>query len=251
MMSTPLVGITCNSIGATNWTVEMGIAAPGQDFQGLAVDYLDMLERAGAIPVILPITKDLNRAEQLWGKLDGLLLSGGNDVSPLVYHERIAKNCGKLDNTRDAYEIAAAKYAIAHNLPVFGICRGIQLLNAALGGTNYQDLLTSGFEQHSILVNPRNEATHSVQLSKGSVLAGILQAEEVMVNSFHHQAVHELAPSLEAIAFSEDGVVEAVCVPGHPFAIATQWHPEMMFDSDQQLKIACAFVEACKNTKKI
>lgn len=246
MTRKPLIGITCNTIAASDATVKMGIAAPGQDFQGLAVDYLNMLQKAGAIPVILPVTSELGDAETLWEQLDGLLLSGGNDVSPKHYNERIAKECGLLDHVRDTYEIAAARYAIDKKRPVLGICRGIQLLNAALGGTNYQDLLANGFEQHTILVCGRNEGTHRVRLEKDSLLYAIFQEEELEVNSFHHQAVRKLAPCLEEMARSEDGVVEAVRVKDHPFAIATQWHPEMMFDSAQQLKLAAAFVRACQ-----
>ena len=245
-MAKPLIGITCNTIGATDLTVKMGIGAPGQDFQGLAVDYLNMIQKAGAVPVILPITDKLEDAEELWSRLDGLLLSGGNDVSPKHYQERIAKECGTPDHPRDAYEIAAAQYAVRSGLPLLGICRGIQLLNAALGGTNYQDLLANGFEQHTILVCGRNEGTHCVQVERDSVLYHIFQCEQLEVNSFHHQAVRVLAPCLEAMAHSEDGVVEAVRVKDHPFAVATQWHPEMMFDSDQQLKLATAFVQACQ-----
>lgn len=245
-MDKPLIGITCNTIWATDLTVKMGIAAPGQDFQGLAVDYLNMLQKAGAIPIILPITSQLEDARALWDRLDGLLLSGGNDVSPRHYNERISKECGLLDHTRDAYEIAVARYAVERKMPLLGICRGIQLLNAALGGTNYQDLLVNGFEQHTVLVCARNEWTHRVRLEKGSLLNDIFQCEELEVNSFHHQAVREPASCLEPMAYSEDGVVEAVRVKDHPFAMATQWHPEMMFDSDQQLKLANAFVQACQ-----
>ena len=245
-MDKPLIGITCNTIGATDLTVKLGIGGPDQDFQGLAVDYLNMLQKAGAIPIILPITDQLEDARALWDRLDGLLLSGGNDVSPKHYNERISKECGLLDHARDAYEIAAARYAVERKMPLLGICRGIQLLNAALGGTNYQDLLANGFEQHTILVCARNEWTHRVRLEKDSLLPDVFQCEELKVNSFHHQAVREPAPCLEPMAYSEDGVVEAVRVKDHPFAVATQCHPEMMFDSAQQLKLASAFVQACQ-----
>lgn len=249
-MNKPLIGITCNTIKATDLTVKMGIAAPGQDFQGLAVDYLDMIERAGGIPVILPITRQISDAEALWSSLDGLLLSGGGDVSPGHYGERISKECGVLDYSRDNYEIAAVQYAVSNSLPILGICRGSQLLNIALGGSCYQDLLANGFEQHTLLNCRRNEWTHRVRLEKDSLLFEIFQREELEVNSFHHQAIHTTPPSLEIMAHSEDDVVEAVRVKNHPFAVAVQWHPEMMFDSTLQLKLACAFVQACLASRK-
>lgn len=248
-MSKPLIGISCNLLPASHWTVEMGIAAPNQDFLGLATDYLDMIQKAGGVPAILPTTDDLEGARQLWSNLDGLLLSGGHDLDPQTYHQRIKPQCGSVDIRRDRYEAAALRFALERKLPVLGICRGIQLFNAALGGTNYQDLMSNGFEQHTIFAYPRNAASHTVRLEAGSILAQIFQTEELGVNSFHHQAVQELAPALRPLAHSEDGVIEAVQVMDHPFAVAVQWHPEMMYDSQQQLKLACAFVQACTNEK--
>lgn len=243
-MSRPLIGITCNTLAASDWTVAAGIAAPGQEFQGLASDYPHMVEKAGGAPVVLPLTRDIDAAKDLWDSLDGLIISGGNDVSPFLYHERIAKECGALDPARDTYEITALHYALAKKMPVLGICRGIQIFNAALGGSNYQDLMTNGFEQHTLLAMPRNEPSHSVSVVPGSLLAEVLGDEKLWVNSFHHQAVRDLAAPLQAMARSEDGVIEAVYLPDQPFAMAIQWHPEMMFDSDRQLKIAQALVGA-------
>ena len=227
-MYKPLIGITCNTMPASDVNVKNGIAAPGQDFQGLAVDYLNALEKAGAIPVVLPVIEDLEGAKRLWERLDGILLSGGNDVSPELYNECIKKECGVLDRMRDTYEVAAAQYFVSQNRPVLGICRGIQLMNAAFGGSNYQDLPSEGFERHTILDCERNEPTHSVKLEKEGLLFDILRAEEIAVNSYHHQAVHRPAESLNIEAWSKDGVIESVSVKDHPFALAVQWHPEMM-----------------------
>lgn len=248
-MNKPFIGITCNIIPASHWTVDMGIAAPNQDFQGLATDYLNMIQWADGIPVILPTVDDLGEARLLWEKLDGILLSGGNDVNPQIYHQRIKPQCGPVDLSRDRYEAAALAFALEQRYPVLGICRGIQMFNAALGGTNYQDLIVNGFEEHSILAYPRNATSHAVRLEPDSILAQIFQTLEIGVNSFHHQAIHELAPPLIPLAVSEDGVIEAVQVKDHPFAIAVQWHPEMMYDSQQQLQFARAFVQACSKEK--
>ena len=245
-MYKPLIGITCNTMPASDVNVKNGIAAPGQDFQGLAVDYINALEKAGAIPVVLPVTNDLEGAKRIWERLDGILLSGGNDVSPELYNECIKKECGVLDHARDTYEVAAARYFVGQNRPVLGICRGIQLLNAALGGSNYQDLPSEGFERHTILDRERNEPTHRVKIEKEGLLFHILQSDEIGVNSYHHQAVHHPAESLNVEARSQDGVIEAVSVKNHPFALAVQWHPEMMFDSEQQFGLIQAFVHVAQ-----
>ncbi len=244
-MSKPIIGITMNTIPANHWTIEMGIAAPNQDFQGLAVDYMTMIEKAGGVPVILPSTEDLETAELLWDRLDGILISGGNDVNPMIFGERIVK-CGNLDSLRDNYEIAAMNFALKKGIPVLGICRGIQVINAGLGGKNCQDLPSEGYKPHTILVRKRNEPTHSVEIKDGTPLAEIFGKKTVMVNSFHHQSAQELSPKLRLQAVSEDGVVESCYMPGKKFFMAVQWHPEMMYDSEEQLLIAKAFVSACE-----
>ena len=248
-MNAPFIGITCNVLRNIPETVTAGIGAPEQSWQLLAEDYLRMIEKAGGIPVMLPIGTDPLCACHLWERLDGILLSGGNDVSPMLYQERISPKCGALDNSRDQYEIALAKFAVERGIPILGICRGLQIFNVAFGGSLYQDLPSSGFELHTILTNPRNEGTHSVVLESETPLAKIMEASEIMVNSFHHQAVRSLAPPLQKMAVSEDGVIEAAYLPGAAFAMAVQWHPEMMYDNEQQQKIASALVEAGKKFK--
>ena len=248
-MRKPFIGITCKTLLASDSNVKKGFTTPGQDMIGLALDYVTAVEKAGGVAVVLPTTKDVESAELLWQQLDGIIISGGNDVNPKLYNERIKKECGTLDNLRDFYEQAAVRYFVANNRPIFGICRGIQLMNVALGGSIYQDLLSNGFEQHSIMACKRNEPTHSVKIEKDSLLFEIVQCEEMEVNSFHHQAVRVAAENMSVMARSEDGVIEAVSIKDHPFAMAVQWHPEMMFDSEQQFKLIQAFVDACRSQK--
>lgn len=249
-MKRPIIGISCNILPASHWTVDMGIAAPNQDFLGAATDYIDMIVRSGGTPLFLPTIADLDAAAELWERLDGMLISGGNDVDPALYHERIDTKCGAIDLPRDRYEAAALRFALQHDMPVLGICRGIQLFNAVLGGTNYQDLLDAGFKQHTILSYPRNAVSHTVDIEKDGLLYEIFGKTELGVNSFHHQAVKDPAPGFKVLARSSDGVIEAAQVEGQSFALAVQWHPEMMYDSDEQLKIAKAFVSACDQARK-
>ena len=245
-MKKPVIGITCNILPASHWTVDMGIAAPNQDFQGAASDYINLVVKAGGTPLFLPTIEDLDTAKALWEHLDGILISGGNDVDPGLYNESIDAKCGAIDLPRDRYEKAALSFALEQKMPVLGICRGIQLFNAALGGTNYQDLMDAGFKQHTILAYPRNAASHTVDIERDSLLHHILGKTRIGVNSFHHQAVKVAAPGFKIIARSDDGVAEAAQLGSQAFALAVQWHPEMMYDSDEQLEIAKAFIAACK-----
>ncbi len=251
----PIIGISCNTLFFERGQVDPAAVAKGQDFFGLAVDYVRMIEKAGGTAVVLPSTSDLKGAEAVWAKLDGILISGGNDIDPRLYSCRIKKDCGNIDVLRDSYESAAIRYALKYGKPLLCICRGMQLLNAVLGGTLHQDLLSVGFEQHSVRVLRRGDAAHTVNIVGGSALAGIVGAMELGVNSFHHQSVDRLSDVLRAVAISEDGVIEAAELSdgGDSFMLAVQWHPEMMLAegaavaeyAEAQLKIAEAFVRAC------
>ena len=244
-MSRILIGITCNYLSLCPSAFEAGIGAADQDWQLIAQDYLNAIWKAGAVPVLLPIDGNKERALEMLEMVDGLLVSGGNDVSPEMYGSKENK-CGTLDLNRDAMEKCLLEKALEKDMPVLGICRGVQLMNAALGGTLHQDLPSAGYPNHTIIDFSRNTATHTVEVKENTLLAEILGCGELGVNSFHHQAADQLADGLEAAAVSKEGIVESVYMPGKKFVLAVQWHPEMMYDSEVHKKIFDAFVGACK-----
>ena len=244
-MPNTLIGITCNYVSLCPSAFEAGIGAEDQDWQLIAQDYLNAVWRAGAVPVLLPVDGDADRVLAMLDMVDGLLISGGNDVSPEMYGSSENK-CGTLDAKRDGMEKILLEKALEKDMPVLGICRGIQLMNAALGGTLHQDLPSEGYPSHTITDYSRNTPTHTVEVKEGTLLADIIGNGETAVNSFHHQAVDTLGNGLEAAAVSKEGIVEAVVMPEKKFVLAVQWHPEMMFDSEKQQKIFAAFVEACR-----
>ena len=210
--------------------------------------YMKVLEQCGALPIMLPLTSDEEELAQSLELCDGLLLTGGHDVDPVLYHEQPKAACGVPCRERDAMECRLLGWALEINLPVFGICRGIQFLNAYLGGTLYQDLPTeydSSIEHH--MTPPYDRTAHKVTVLADTVLAEILGAGELPVNSYHHQAVKNTAPGVTTMAVSEDGLVEAISVDGKKFAVGVQWHPEFSYENNaQSLKLVQAFVDACR-----
>lgn len=211
--------------------------------------YAAAVEAAGGIPVVLPVLAP-EKAGEVLAHLQGLLLSGGVDVDPSHYGEDPLPGLGRVTPERDAFELALAREALALGVPVLGVCRGVQVLNVAAGGTLYQDL---GSQMGNVLKHrqeaPRWHESHSVRLDPGSRLAAILGVPEVRVNSFHHQAVREVAGGLRAVAWAPDGVIEAVEATGtdHRFALGVQWHPEEMWRRHPlHLKPFAALVEAAR-----
>lgn len=210
--------------------------------------YMDGVAAAGGIPVVLPLTADEETLAQLAEQCDGFLFTGGHDVSPALYGQEPLPVCGACCAERDAMERVLLEKALAADKAVLGICRGIQFLNAALGGTLYQDLPTqapSKTEHHQ--KPPYHLPVHSVTLVKGAPLQRLLDKERLAVNSYHHQAVRDLSSHLQPMAYAEDGLVEAVYAPAHTFVWAVQWHPEFSWavDADSR-KIFAAFVNACR-----
>ncbi len=210
--------------------------------------YIDGISEAGGLPIIFPLTADSQNIDQLFGLCDGILLTGGQDVSAKLYDEEplvgLVEYCGK----RDAMEEIVLEKALKDDVPVLGICRGIQFINAALGGTLYQDIPL----QHPSAVNHHQKApydipAHEVAIVKDSPLYNCLSTTQLDVNSCHHQAIRKLAPGLEVMAISPDGLVEAVHLPGKRFLWAVQWHPEFSYKLDENSrKILRAFVEAAE-----
>lgn len=208
--------------------------------------YLEGIRQAGGIPVILPFTSENDELEQLAKMCDGFLFTGGHDVSPELYSEKPVDDSVICCKDRDEMESWYLKYAISSDKPLLGICRGIQFINAALGGTLYQDLPTqrsSEIDHHQ--KPPYDIPVHTVSIVKDSPLGKLLDTEQLSVNSYHHQAVKDLSPRLKAMAISTDGLIEAVFMPEHRFLWAVQWHPEFSYLADiNSRKIFKAFIDS-------
>lgn len=225
-MRQKVVGITCGTI------------KPGSDpvKQQLNTAYVRAVENAGAVPVILPNTAERDVLSRYLGIIDGLLLSGGVDIAPVRYGEPPHAALGDVDIERDNTEIPLIQLAVRQDMPIFGICRGIQALNVALGGTLYQDLPSEHpseiAHQQTERGLPRNAFSHSVSISPGTRLGGIVQTGEMQTNSFHHQALKQVAPGLTVTATAPDGVIEALERPESRYLLAVQFHPEETAPND-------------------
>ena len=243
----PLIGITCNFDRCDAIGITTGLGVPGQDWNYLAGDYVRFVEQAGGVPVIIPQLEGPDALAPLLDRLDGILISGGNDIGPERYGDRLSRFCGAVAPARDSQDIWSARYmACTRGRPVLGICRGMQILNVMAGGTLYQDVEhEGGFAHHFGRSYPRNVGWHTVALERGSLLLEIYGDGTLQVNSFHHQAVNVLGSGVTAAARSADGVVEAIELPEYGFAVGVQWHPEMMYDTPRQGLLARAFIRAC------
>ncbi len=191
-------------------------------------NYMDAILRAGGMPVLLPMITDPEVIMDMASKLDGLFLAGGGDVDPARYGEERIPQCGEPDPLRDSFELKLTEAVLAMgDLPVFGVCRGIQVLNVALGGTLYQDIpAQTGVNEHHMQNPPYDEPTHVIEVETGSLIHRILGTDRFMVNSTHHQAVHTPAPSLVVDARSPEGIIEAVHSAENERVFGVQFHPE-------------------------
>lgn len=210
--------------------------------------YFEGILEAGGIPVMLPLTSDRDTIVRMVGWCDGFLFTGGHDVAPSLYGEKPLNASVVPCRQRDEMEVAVLKEAMGQEKTILGICRGIQLINVALGGTLYQDLPLqhpSATEHHQ--KPPYDVPIHEVSILPDTPLAALLQKDRLAVNSYHHQAVRDLAAGLEAMAVSEDGLVEALYRPQYPFLWAVQWHPEFSFRRDPAGRaIFRRFIEAAE-----
>lgn len=208
--------------------------------------YMDGIQQAGGSPIIFPFSTEEAELKQLAQMCDGFLFTGGHDVSPEVYHEEPLEGLVSCCKKRDTMEEVILREAIESDKAVLGICRGIQFINAALGGTLYQDVPAqhpSAVEHHQ--QPPYHIPSHEVAVVKGSPLYQYLKTENLPVNSCHHQAIKSLAPGLEIMAAAPDGLVEAVYMPEHRFLWAVQWHPEFSYQTEMSSRmIFSAFIEA-------
>ncbi|RFB18058.1 gamma-glutamyl-gamma-aminobutyrate hydrolase family protein [Bacillus sp. HNG] len=214
----------------------------------LSNDYIQAVIQAGGIPVILPIGIDED-VSQLVTNLDGLLLTGGGDIDPFLFGEEPHPKLGAISPGRDDLEPAIIKEMIAADKPILAICRGIQILNIALGGDMYQDIYSqheTQLLQHSQKA-PRYHFAHFVKAKEGSLLASIAGTTEFKVNTDHHQSVRHVPYPLDVSGVASDGIIEAIESTGHSFVLGVQWHPEGLAVRGDQIskRIFSRFVESC------
>ncbi len=211
--------------------------------------YQDGIHQADGIPVIFPLTEDEEELNVLADMCDGFLFTGGHDVDPEIYHEEPLEGMISICRQRDRMEEIVFRKALKDDKPVLGICRGIQFINAVLGGTLYQDL---PFQHPSMTEHhqrpPYDIPVHDVIVEKQSPLYQCLKTERLSVNSYHHQAVKALAQQLAIMAVSPDGIAEAAYMPEKHFVWAVQWHPEYSWKTDEYSRsIFRAFVKAAES----
>jgi putative glutamine amidotransferase len=242
-MNKPLIGIV-----AERWS--SSTTHPNKRVQGQLSSYVDAVLGAGGLPIIIPLLPDSADLQAIFGRLDGLLLPGGGDLDPQQYLTPPHPATGSIDADRDEVELYLARRALAEPRPLLGVCRGLQLLNVAAGGDLYQDLPTEfpGAQPHYFHYpqHPLEHAAHSVKVEEDSLLARCLGTPLAQVNSRHHQAARRLGRGLVAVARAPDGVVEAIELPGHPFALGVQWHPENLQNQPEMKRLFEVFVQAAR-----
>jgi len=236
-------------IGITSW--HRNDADRLERWVAIRDTYTGAIRAAGGLPIILPIgDDDPEMIDEYLSAVDGLLFTGGEDIAPAYYGEARDERCQEPDPERDLFEIHLARAGLDRRVPVLGICRGLQVLNVAAGGTLYQDIACrpGTRDYHSTSLANRGQLIHRVRLVQGSRLRGIMGVAESQVTSTHHQFVKDLAPGFRVSAESaEDGIVEGIERPEVPFLLAVQWHPERLYaDHAAHLALFSSLVEAAR-----
>ena len=223
----PLIGVTTSEVRRAERTAPLPEGEPPQHELALGMPYVRALERAGAVPVVLPpVASTLIPA--LVGALDGVCLSGGPDLDPAAYGAERDPHLGPVEPSLDAFELEVARCADAAGLPILGICRGAQALNVARGGSLLQHLPDVDGSVGHRQTDPGWVTTHHVEILPQSRLAAVLGATAQQVNSFHHQAVERVGAGLQAVAWAPDGMVEAIEGDGERLVLGVQWHAEAL-----------------------
>lgn len=227
----PLIGLTTGITASRYYTMS---------------NYITAIMEAGGIPLLLP-SVDANSedniilATHMLSRIDGVLFTGGGDIDPLFYGEHRMAPLSRVYRARDGFELALAKVAAKEGLPVLGICRGCQVLNIMGGGTLKQHVESHWQE------SPEETPTHRIKIEKDTKLFNIMKEEELIVNSFHRQAIKELAFGFIISAYADDGVVEGIESTKHKFVIGVQFHPENLFQESSAIKrLFSSFINACR-----
>jgi putative glutamine amidotransferase len=239
-----LIGVTTSELRLAKQVRRRRHSEPARVEMALGLPYLRAVERAGGLPVVLP-PLELDRISPLLDRLSGVLLSGGPDLDPAAYGSAAHPELGDTEPQLDVFEVQLAREADARGLPILGVCRGAQALNVARGGTLHQHLpdITDGSIVHRQR-KPGTEATHEVRVAPRSGLAALVGSGRMAVNSFHHQSVDRLGRGLRAVAWADDGVIEAVEGWGKSLLLGVQWHAETLVDDPAQLYLFRRLVTA-------
>ena len=240
----PLIGVTTSEVRLAESVEPTPQGEPPRREMALGLTYLRAIEAAGGLPVVMP-PLHIEAVEPLLDRLAGICLSGGPDLDPAAYDERRHPKLGPVEPELDFFELEVARRADARGIPILAICRGLQALNVARGGTLHQHLP----DRPGTTLKHRQSAagdrvTHSVEISPGSLLHRVMRRRRARVNSFHHQAINRLGSGLRAVAWSTDGVIEGVEAPARPFVLGVQWHAETITARPENAALFSALVEA-------
>jgi putative glutamine amidotransferase len=246
MHQRPIIGVPAQTLQAID-----GIPAGLPVSSVMNHRYFEALAMVGGVPWMVPLIESVpDTLRAIYERLDGVFIAGGVDVDPDSYGEERHELCGNTDLARDRVELQFTRWALADGKPMLGVCRGMQILNTATGGTLFQDCAalypdslkhdyfpTAGFA--------RDYLAHDIRIEPGTRLHGVFGSERAPVNSMHHQGIRELGDGLVASAWAPDGLIEAVEHEEHGFAIGVQWHPEMLIERDAATRrLFEAFIEA-------
>jgi putative glutamine amidotransferase len=240
-MKRPLIGVSCMNSGDPRINGVMAVRTP----------YLRAIEAAGGVPLLIHLSDDLEAVRALYELCAGILLPGGDDVDPAYFGEEPHPQLGDVDRQRDEVELALARWSREDRKPLLGICRGLQVINVAFGGSLYQDIPSQLPAALDHRANTKllqwDVLTHSIALEPDSWLAERLSADELMGNTMHHQSVKALAPGMRVVGQAPDGVVEALEGTGEQLVVALQCHPEHLWSAAEPRwrRLFEGFVAAC------
>ena len=244
----PLIGIPCRA--------DTSGIYPGRPVNAQNNAYINAVIQAGGLPILIPLQVQGELLQALFRQVDGLIFSGGGDIDPVYYNEiPQVDNLQQIHRGRDEFELGLMQMALQASKPFLAICRGIQVMNVASGGKLWQDITRQHAQpiRHDYYYDdnpdfPRNYLAHEVKLDQASLLAKILETDQLQVNSLHHQGVKEVPPSLKAAGHAPDGLVEVLEARDHPFGLGVQWHPEeLVADQLAARQIFTALIVAARN----
>lgn len=240
----PLIAVTTSEMRGVHGHKQTPHGEPPRKELALGLSYPGSVEAAGGVPLVVP-PMGLGAIDSLLGQVSGVCLSGGPDLDPALYGDELHPEAGPIDSEVDRFELELARRADALGLPMLAICRGIQALNVARGGTLHQHL-----EDHR-QTEPGTQVTHAVTIEAGSRLAEVMGSTEAEVNSFHHQAIDRLGDGLRPVAWAQDGLIEGVEDPGRDFLVGVQWHAETLTHRPEHAALFDGLVRSSRRPRRV